>query len=62
MQGIICTAEKADIPVVTTMMGKGAVSRYDKRCLGMIGMHGVSAANKAVTDCDLLILIGRGWR
>ena len=35
-------AEKADIPVVTTMMGKGAVSGYDKRCLGMIGMHGVS--------------------
>ena len=51
-------AERTDIPVVTTMMGKGAISGYDKRCFGMLGMHGVSAANKAVTDCDLILLIG----
>ncbi|WP_301860092.1 biosynthetic-type acetolactate synthase large subunit [uncultured Megasphaera sp.] len=50
--------EKTHVPVVTTLMGKGAVpDTYDAN-LGMVGMHGSYAANMAVTQCDLLIAIG----
>lgn len=47
-----------DIPVITTMMGISAVSASDNRYFGMLGMHGTKAANLAIKDCDLLILIG----
>lgn len=50
--------QKAGIPVVTTLMGLSAVSPADPMCLGMIGMHGAPAANKAMHAADLLILIG----
>ena len=46
------------VPVVTTLMGKGAVpDTYDSH-LGMAGMHGSYAANMAITECDLLVAIG----
>lgn len=51
-------AESLDIPIVTTMMGIGAVKSDCRLNFGMIGMHGIPAANRAVLDCDLLILIG----
>lgn len=50
--------ERTGIPVVTTLMGKGAVSDKMDVHLGMVGMHGSYAANMAVTECDLLIAIG----
>lgn len=50
--------ERTGIPVVTTLMGKGAVSDTMDVHLGMVGMHGSYAANMAVTECDLLIAIG----
>jgi acetolactate synthase-1/2/3 large subunit len=46
------------IPVVTTLMGIGAVDTTDSRSLHMLGMHGTAYANYAVMDCDLLINIG----
>jgi acetolactate synthase-1/2/3 large subunit len=46
------------IPVVTTLMGIGAVDTYAPLCLRMLGMHGTAFANYAVDDCDLLIAIG----
>lgn len=50
--------KKMHVPVVTTLMGKGAVpDTYDAH-LGMVGMHGSYAANMAVTKCDLLVAIG----
>jgi len=50
--------QKTNIPVVTTLMGLGTVP-YDHPCfLGMPGMHGRVAANKALLECDLLIGIG----
>ena len=49
---------KSGIPVVTTMMGISSVSSDNPLYYGMLGMHGVKAANKAVVGCDLLILIG----
>lgn len=50
--------DKAHIPVVTTLMGLGTVP-YNHPCfLGMPGMHGRVAANKALMECDLLIAVG----
>lgn len=51
-------ADMLDIPVVTTMMGIGAIRSDSRLNFGMIGMHGIPLANKAVLDCDLLVLIG----
>ncbi|MBC8611018.1 Acetolactate synthase large subunit [uncultured Ruminococcus sp.] len=50
--------EKTNIPLVTTMMGIGAVNCDNPLNFGMLGMHGVPAANHAVQKADLLILIG----
>ncbi len=51
-------AEKADIPVVTTLMGIGSLPFSHPNLLGMVGMHGTVTANYAVDDCDLLIAVG----
>ncbi len=47
-----------DVPVVTTLMGIGAMDTADPRCLRMLGMHGAAFANYAVEDCDFLITVG----
>nr|YP_010199063.1 acetohydroxyacid synthetase large subunit [Hydropuntia urvillei]UAD88512.1 acetohydroxyacid synthetase large subunit [Hydropuntia urvillei] len=46
------------IPVCTTLMGKGIIDENDDLCLGMLGMHGTAYANFAVSECDLLIALG----
>lgn len=46
------------IPVVDSLMGKGAISSNQEESLGMIGMHGTYVANMAVMKCDLLIGLG----
>lgn len=46
------------IPVVTTLMGKGAIPDSHEIHLGMGGMHGSYASNKAISGCDLLIALG----
>ncbi len=51
-------AEKMNIPVVTTIMGKGAMDADHPLYIGNCGMHGRYAANKAVADCDVLFSIG----
>ena len=51
-------AEKLSAPVVTTLLGKGAFPETHPLSLGMLGMHGTAYANKAVTECDLLLNIG----
>ncbi|MBR4026000.1 MAG: biosynthetic-type acetolactate synthase large subunit, partial [Lachnospiraceae bacterium] len=51
-------AEKANIPVVTTIMGKGAIPSTHELYIGNSGMHGKYAANKAVSECDVLFSIG----
>lgn len=51
-------AEKADIPVVSTMMGLGAMPSDSPLYYGMLGMHGRKAANTAVNSCDTLFLLG----
>jgi len=51
-------SETFGIPVVTTLMGLGAVDTKRPLALHMLGMHGTAYANYAVDDCDLLIAIG----
>jgi acetolactate synthase-1/2/3 large subunit len=46
------------IPVVTTLMGIGAVDTTDALSMRMLGMHGAAFANYAVDDCDCLIALG----
>lgn len=50
--------EYSGIPIVTTLMGKGVIAENQKNVLGMVGMHGIPAANLALNSCDLLIGIG----
>lgn len=50
--------EKAGIPVVYTLMGKGAFPDDHPMNLGMLGMHGRAYANFAAKGCDLLIAVG----
>ena len=65
--GVICSgayaqlralAEKADIPVISTLMGTSAFPRSHKLDYGMPGMHGMAYANFAITNCDVLVGIG----
>ena len=51
-------SKRYHIPVVTTLMGIGAVDTTSDLSLRMLGMHGTAFANYAVEDCDLLIAIG----
>ncbi len=51
-------AELTGVPVVTTIMGKGAIDSTHPLYVGNIGMHGSYAANKAINECDLLFSIG----
>lgn len=51
-------AQICQIPVTTTLMGKGIINENHTLCLGMLGMHGTAYANFAVSECDLLIALG----
>ncbi len=51
-------AEKARIPVTTTLMGMGAFPGTNYLSLGMLGMHGTRYANYAIGECDVLIAVG----
>ena len=48
---------KADIPLVHTLMATGVIGD-DEHDLGMIGMHGSVAANRAVDQADLVLTLG----
>ncbi len=51
-------AEKAHIPVITTLHGVSCFPESHELSFGMTGMHGAAYANKAICECDLLIGIG----
>jgi acetolactate synthase-1/2/3 large subunit len=51
-------AKRFQLPVTTTLMGKGAYDENSYLSLGMLGMHGTAYANFAVQGCDLLIAVG----
>lgn len=54
----IAFAEASGIPVVTTMMGLGAIPTDHPLYMGMIGSFGTACANKTLGNSDLLILVG----
>ena len=49
---------RTNIPVATTLMGKGAFPETDPLNLGMPGMHGTKYANLAIHESDLIVAIG----
>lgn len=51
-------AEKANIPVTTTLQGLGAFDELDEKSLHMLGMHGSAFANMAMQEADLIIALG----
>ena len=51
-------ADKACIPVTTTIQGLGAFDQRDPKSLDMLGMHGSAAANTAMQNADLIIALG----
>ncbi|MBI3832095.1 MAG: biosynthetic-type acetolactate synthase large subunit [Planctomycetes bacterium] len=51
-------AERAGVPVTTTLMALGSFPGNHGLSVGMLGMHGTSYANYAVNNCDLLVSIG----
>ncbi len=51
-------AERAQIPVALTLLGKGAMPEAHPLCLGMMGMHGAAAVNQAIQSADLLLAFG----
>ena len=51
-------AALTQVPVVTTLMARGAFPDSDPLCLGMPGMHGTYAAVTAFQECDLIIALG----
>lgn len=51
-------AEQTGVPVITTIMGKGAIPSNHPLYIGNIGIHGSYASNKAISKCDVLFSIG----
>ncbi|HHQ4449611.1 TPA: acetolactate synthase 2 catalytic subunit [Aeromonas veronii] len=51
-------AAATGMPAVTTLKGIGALDPDSPVYLGMLGMHGTKAANYAVQQCDLLLVVG----
>ncbi|OPX26475.1 MAG: acetolactate synthase, large subunit, biosynthetic type [Campylobacteraceae bacterium 4484_166] len=49
---------KTNIPVVETLMARGVLSYDDPLLFGMLGMHGEYAANKAMSETDMIICLG----
>ena len=58
VQEIRDLVERTNIPVVSTLKGLGSLPSDHPQFLGMLGMHGLKAANYAVQECDLLIVAG----
>jgi acetolactate synthase I/II/III large subunit len=51
-------ADKACIPVTTTLQGLGGFDELDPKSLHMLGMHGSAYANMAMQEADLIIALG----
>ncbi len=55
---VTALAERTNILVTTTLLGKGAIDETHPLAIGMLGMHGNAYANHAVNNADLLIAVG----
>ena len=50
--------ETGSTPVVTTLLGIGAIPETHPMCLGMAGMHGEAQTNMALSEADLIVSLG----
>ena len=57
-EALLALAESTGIPVVTTLMARGAFPDSHELCLGMPGMHGNYTAITAMQEADLLVSLG----
>jgi acetolactate synthase-1/2/3 large subunit len=57
-QEVLKISQMLMAPIVTTIMGKGAVPEDHPLCLGVIGMHGRECARVAFAECDLVLAVG----
>ena len=55
---ILRLAEMIQAPVVTTLMGKGAVPEDHPLVLGPVGMHGKAVATHVLNNCDMIVALG----
>ena len=51
-------AEKSEIPVALTLLGKGGFPESHRLSLGFMGMHGEAFVNQAIQEADLLLAFG----
>ncbi len=57
-QELLELAERAQIPVTLTLLGKGNMPESHPLVIGMMGMHGEASSNLAIQEADLLIALG----
>lgn len=57
-ENLVKFATKHSIPIVSTMMGLGAVPTENPLYYGMVGDNGKAYANKAVNECDMILIVG----
>ena len=55
---VAAIARKAGIPVATTLMGLGSFPETEPLALGIAGMHGSAAANRAIDNADFILALG----
>jgi acetolactate synthase-1/2/3 large subunit len=55
---LLAVAERARIPVITTLHGLGSFPQSHALSLGMPGMHGWVHVNRAIQECDVLLNVG----
>ena len=55
---LLQVVERARVPVVTTLLGIGALPETHPLCLGMAGMHGEAYTNLALSEADLIVSLG----
>lgn len=57
-QSFLELVEKMNVPVISTIMGRGGIPTNHPLFVGNVGMHGSFASNMAITHCDVLFSIG----
>jgi acetolactate synthase-1/2/3 large subunit len=55
---LLALAQRARIPVTTTLMGKGGFPETDPLSMGMLGMHGTAYSNYAINEADVILAVG----
>ena len=55
---LVALAERADMPVTTTLLAKGAFPEDHELYLGMPGMHGTAYANYGLHEADVIVAVG----